>query len=171
MGTTPTYSWPYPESSDFVADGATAIENLADAVDTTVAGFGTWTTYTPTLVNITLGSGGTVTAAYARVNKFYAVRLVIGLGSGGSFTGTATVTTPANMASNMNAIAIGQVRMLDTGSAFYLGWVTASGTNTVQFQAGTAGGTFVGQAAVNTTTPFTWTNTDVLWSYFTFEAA
>ena len=36
MGTTPNYSWPYPESSDYVADGATAIENLADAVDTTV---------------------------------------------------------------------------------------------------------------------------------------
>lgn len=36
MGTTANYSWPYPESSDFVADGATAIENLADAVDLTV---------------------------------------------------------------------------------------------------------------------------------------
>jgi hypothetical protein len=35
-GTTPNYSWPYPESSDFVADGATAIENLADAADATV---------------------------------------------------------------------------------------------------------------------------------------
>jgi len=32
-GTTPNNSWPYPESSDFVADGATAIENLADAID------------------------------------------------------------------------------------------------------------------------------------------
>jgi hypothetical protein len=36
MGTTANFSWPYPESSDFVADGATAIENLADAVDTTL---------------------------------------------------------------------------------------------------------------------------------------
>lgn len=33
MGTTANYSWPYPESSDYVADGATAIENLADAAD------------------------------------------------------------------------------------------------------------------------------------------
>lgn len=37
MGTTPNFSWPYPESSDYVADGATAIENLADAIDTTLA--------------------------------------------------------------------------------------------------------------------------------------
>jgi len=36
MGTTPNYSWPYPESSDYVADGASAIENLADAIDTSV---------------------------------------------------------------------------------------------------------------------------------------
>jgi len=33
MGTTANNSWPYPESSDYVADGATAIENLADAID------------------------------------------------------------------------------------------------------------------------------------------
>lgn len=35
-GTTANNSWPYPESSDFVADGATAIENLADAIDADV---------------------------------------------------------------------------------------------------------------------------------------
>lgn len=39
MGTTPNFSWPYPESSDFVADGATAIENLADAIDTSLYTF------------------------------------------------------------------------------------------------------------------------------------
>ena len=38
MGSTSNYSWPYPESSDFVADGATAIEDLADAVDQTLGG-------------------------------------------------------------------------------------------------------------------------------------
>ena len=33
MGTTSNMAIPYPESSDFVADGATAMENLADQVD------------------------------------------------------------------------------------------------------------------------------------------
>jgi hypothetical protein len=37
MGTTSNYSLPYPESTDYVADGATAIENLADAIDSTLA--------------------------------------------------------------------------------------------------------------------------------------
>lgn len=36
MGTTGNYLLPYPESSDYVADGATAIENLADAIDATL---------------------------------------------------------------------------------------------------------------------------------------
>lgn len=40
MGTTPTYSWPYPESTDPVANGAQDIEDLALAVENTVSGLG-----------------------------------------------------------------------------------------------------------------------------------
>ena len=39
MGNTVNNNWPYPESSDLVKDGATAIENLADAIDTTLGVF------------------------------------------------------------------------------------------------------------------------------------
>ena len=35
---TPNYSWPVPQSSDLVKDGATAIEALGDAIDATVFG-------------------------------------------------------------------------------------------------------------------------------------
>lgn len=38
MGTTPALDFPYPESSDYVADGATAIQNLAEAVEDTLLG-------------------------------------------------------------------------------------------------------------------------------------
>jgi hypothetical protein len=38
MGTTPIYGWPYPDPTDLVRDGAQAIEDLADAAETTVAG-------------------------------------------------------------------------------------------------------------------------------------
>jgi hypothetical protein len=40
MGTTPTYSWPYPEATDPVANGAQDIEDLALAVESTVSGIG-----------------------------------------------------------------------------------------------------------------------------------
>lgn len=38
--TTPNFGWPVPTSTDYVKDGATAIEALGDAIDATVAGLG-----------------------------------------------------------------------------------------------------------------------------------
>lgn len=78
MGTTANYSWPYPESSDFVADGATAIENLADAIDTTAAGFGNWTTFTPAFRFNANPIGGTLTGGrYAKVNDFIVIEAYV----------------------------------------------------------------------------------------------
>jgi hypothetical protein len=38
MGTTTNYSWPIPEDTDLVKDGAEAIRDLGNAIDTTVDG-------------------------------------------------------------------------------------------------------------------------------------
>jgi hypothetical protein len=56
MGNTANNNWPYPESTDLVKDGATAIENLADAIDTTL---GVFTPSTPglSLISTTSFSG------------------------------------------------------------------------------------------------------------------
>jgi hypothetical protein len=48
MGNTANNNWPYPESTDLVKDGATAIENLADAIDTTLG------VYAPSTSGLTL---------------------------------------------------------------------------------------------------------------------
>jgi hypothetical protein len=40
MATTPTYSWPIPDDTDLVKDGAEAIRDLGNAIDTTVDGLG-----------------------------------------------------------------------------------------------------------------------------------
>jgi hypothetical protein len=40
MATTPTYSWPLPDDTDLVKDGAEAIRDLGNAIDTTVSGLG-----------------------------------------------------------------------------------------------------------------------------------
>jgi hypothetical protein len=71
MGNTANNNWPYPESTDLVKDGATAIENLADAIDTTL---GVFVPSNPglTLINTTSFTGvasqtlpaGTFTSAY-----------------------------------------------------------------------------------------------------------
>jgi hypothetical protein len=38
MATTPTYSWPIPDNTDLVKDGAEAIRDLGNAIDTTISG-------------------------------------------------------------------------------------------------------------------------------------
>ena len=43
MGTTPNYNVPYPESTDFVAQGAAAIQAVADGFDTVVGDLATKT--------------------------------------------------------------------------------------------------------------------------------
>jgi hypothetical protein len=40
MAITPTYSWPLPDNDDLVKDGAEAIRDLGNAIDTTVDGLG-----------------------------------------------------------------------------------------------------------------------------------
>jgi hypothetical protein len=36
MASTPEYGWPTPNDSDYVKDGAEAMRNLGDAIDSTV---------------------------------------------------------------------------------------------------------------------------------------
>jgi hypothetical protein len=57
--TTPNYGWPVPTSTDYVKDGATAIEALGDAIDATVfnLGSGPLEARIPTSVAVGSGSG------------------------------------------------------------------------------------------------------------------
>jgi hypothetical protein len=48
MGNTPNNNFPFPESTDLVKDGAQAIEDLADAIDTTLG------VYAPSAAGLTL---------------------------------------------------------------------------------------------------------------------
>jgi hypothetical protein len=88
MGTTANYSWPYPESSDYVADGATAIENLADGIDTTVAGFANYTDITPLI-----GQGFNMTWSiltqpkYAQINQMVHYTGAVWISGGTAATG------------------------------------------------------------------------------------
>jgi len=56
MAITPTYSWPLPDDTDLVKDGAEAIRDLGNAIDTTVSS-------TTGLVHIkTVSTGGAVSS-------------------------------------------------------------------------------------------------------------
>jgi hypothetical protein len=97
--TTPNNGWPVPTSTDFVKDGATAIESLGDAIDTSVgAGLLAWVAYTPTLGNVSLGNG-TVDFKYAQLGKVVHVRGILTFGSTTTVSGAITFSTPITAAS------------------------------------------------------------------------
>lgn len=117
-----------------------------------------WTSYTPTLAGITIGSG-TVAAAYRTgtdgMVDFY-VRITLAADS--SVTGTTTVTLPANMA-NAYATVASNVTFIDTGSTHYTGkalalaldkW-TVCGISTAGVKTNLAAGS-----------PFTWATGDII---------
>ena len=63
--TTPNYGWPVPTSTDYVKDGATAIEALGDAIDATVFGLGSGS-----LTLITTTTIGTAVSTVTVTNCF-----------------------------------------------------------------------------------------------------
>lgn len=73
--TTPNYGWPVPTSTDYVKDGATAIEALGDAIDATVFGLGSSAL---TLINTTTFSAvasQSVNTVFSSTYQNYVVQL------------------------------------------------------------------------------------------------
>lgn len=74
MATSPNYSWPEPDNTDLVKNGALAIRTLGNAIDTTMATMTPKSVYTAkgsiaaataasTPANVTVGANGTVLTA------------------------------------------------------------------------------------------------------------
>lgn len=80
--TTPNYGWPVPTSTDYVKDGATAIEALGDAIDATV--FGLPSAGLTLVKTQTIGSAVssvTVTGAFSATYDNYLVTISGGVAS------------------------------------------------------------------------------------------
>jgi hypothetical protein len=80
--TTPNYGWPVPTSTDYVKDGATAIEALGDAIDATVFGLGVGLKLVKSQVIGSAVSSVTVTSAFSTTYESY--KIVVFGGSGSS---------------------------------------------------------------------------------------
>jgi len=116
--TTPNYGWPVPTSTDYVKDGATAIEALGDAIDATVFGLGdSALTLIKTQTIGTAVTSVTVTGAFSATYDNYLITIGGGVGTVvdtlnfrlgtnatnyyGAFTGTSlTGTVGGNGANN-----------------------------------------------------------------------
>lgn len=138
----------------------TAAEMNAEVRDALTGIQAAWTSYTPTLTNITLGTGGTVVAAWRQIGKTIEYRIVISLGTGGAFTGTAQATLPiapvtaGRILQHANATTA-------TPTDFVIFTMITGGSATVSWRAlpATAGNAV---ATVNATVPFTWAASCIL---------
>ena len=109
--TTPNYGWPVPTSTDYVKDGATAIEALGDAIDATLfakakilqvvstAKSDTFTTSSTSFTDVT-GLSVTITPSSA-TSKIFVLVMLTGQGA----TGVASLQ--GRLMRNSTAIAIG----------------------------------------------------------------
>jgi hypothetical protein len=129
----------------------------------------TWTSYTPTWTNITVGNG-TNTGEYLRIGKMVIVKVSLTFGSTTSFTGSyVQVSLPFNAdtfyANN------GGVIMFDVGSGVYNGFSWNTDATKMNIQAINTNNLYALSADIGSTIPFTWTTNDILTAQFIYEAA
>ncbi len=132
-----------------------------------------WQTYTPTLTNLTLGSGTSV-GKYKRSGKDCEIDYVFTLGAGSAVGSNPEVTLPFTRASGYGTNLLqpldGTAFFVDEGNATYNGCVTSS---TAQFRVyciatGFSAGSLSPTSAAN---PFTFGSTDQLGARFKYQMA
>lgn len=157
--TTPNYGWPVPTSTDYVKDGAVAIEALGDAIDATVFALpkGGLVPITPT--SISVGSGTATSAGNGQVT-------FTGVGTNLSLNGvfSATYTNYLVLLSKVTASGVGGLSLrLRSGSTDNTSAVYDSARVTIN-DAGT-----VSSGATNNATSFQYNINDQQFQYFTIN--
>ena len=167
---TPNNSWPVPTSTVYVKDGATAIESLGDAIDTSVGtGLLTWTTWAPTLAGGWANGNGTYTARFCQIGKTVhnSVRFVIG-----STTTKGTdirLNLPVTAAfANGNAWVAANLR---AGGVTSYGIIQLQTVNQIQILASNVAGTYLQGTTITSTVPGTWATGETFTVDFTYQAA
>ena len=163
---------PATGSGTFARLGAGANDLVLTADSTQSTGLkysGAWTSYTPTLTSITQGNG-TLAAKYAQVGKICFVNFVFTLGTTstvGSYPGFSLPVT-----SNQSAMyANGNALLLQTGVAEYYGLIYLNTTTQAAFFAQNVAGTYLRDAPISATVPFTWGSTNKFTANFWYEVA
>ena len=175
--TTPNNGWAVPTSTDYVKDGATAIETLGDAIDTSAGKtWLAWTAFTPTWTGVTVGNGVYNQSHYVLIGKtaHVAVDLSLGTTSAVAVTGGVTLTLPANLArKNTFNTGVSFCSFHDTGVNNYGGQPLISQLSAQNWllRALSADATYAALAGISSTIPFTWGSTDRIVFAATFEVA
>lgn len=134
--------------------------------------FGAWSTWTPTLTNL---SGGTQTyAKWIQIGKTVHFRFKYTL-AGAGVSGVPGFTLPTTPVSGYdtddNGTLSSNVLLRDAGTGDYLGFLTFGTATRVDVYAVLASGTYAAYAGISSTVPFTWANGDNIQVHGTYETA
>jgi hypothetical protein len=150
------------------ATAGTSTTQLATTAFVTTADqlLGTYTAYTTTFTNVTVGNG-VVNGSYCRVNDFVHYYGSFTLGSTSAVTGTVSFTLPVNLNSDINLRSTyGLCQYLD-GSTRYCGQTQRLTDGSLYLCVDAVWATYAMGANINATAPFTWGNTDVMtWNLY-----
>jgi hypothetical protein len=129
---------------------------------------GAWTTWTPTIGNVTLGNG-TVTARYAQIGKTITLSLRVVFGSTTTIIGSPNFTLPATAGCN----SVLPINITDAGTATWFGQAGIFAFDYTKCYLDLIGvaGTYAQGAAFSSTAPFTWGTNDEFTVSGSYEVA
>jgi hypothetical protein len=155
-----------------VGVGANDTLLLADSAQSAgVKWGGTWTTWTPSYTNVTVGNG-TVTARYIKIGTTCFGYWILVWGTTTSFAGAPLISTPVTASSSLgNNLIVGDAVFLDSGTALYPGHVRLSGTGNLSPLTINTAGTYNVESTISATVPFTFGSADTTSIHFRFETA
>lgn len=131
-----------------------------------------WEDWTPSYSNFTVGNG-TVEARYIQAGKLVVCHFTWTFGSTSSIDGAAaTVSAPVTAASEYTANnSVGNSHFFESGGSTYPGNVRLQTTTTLRPIVWNAASTYVVEAGITSSAPFTWGTNDILMFTATYEAA
>ena len=131
--------------------------------------FGAWTSYTPVLTNITLGTGGSTSGKYLKIGKLVLFYGSFTLGSSGFSVGDTYISVPVTAVDrnsyNVTASAI------NVGISPYSLFIPHHDCNTTQIRLLIENPSAYGAAVLSNTVPFSWGSGDKLYWSGSYEAA
>lgn len=134
-----------------------------------------WTTWTPTLTNLNIGSTGTMVAGYVRMGAIVWFDIHVTLGGAGISVGDCTFTVPVAEHAEYNAggddrVVVGVATLIDAATGVYDA-VTTIDDGVLRPRSLNASATHSVQNSLSSTSPFTWVATDRMHLHGWYRAA
>jgi hypothetical protein len=128
----------------------------------------TYSAWTPTVTNLTVGNGTTI-ARYAQSGKFVHAYYRFTFGSTSSISGSPTISLPVTAANALCTPAA--VNIEDNGTASFAGFGFMTSTTAMSVYYVGAATAYTQYFQITNTLPFTWTTNDNIAFEITYEAA